>query len=169
LAWLQLNFYFDENDHLWHLYSSGDFLASKRLHPQPGDEVHLISIPVILWSNISPSLTGIIQEQDPFQTIEKIQRLQLREKMDNAQSYIFGSLTESERKVTALLVKEGLCDQEIAERLNISPRTVEQHLRSAYHKAASHWELDDVNRTQLVSLINIFYVWEIYNNENKLA
>ncbi|GAP05372.1 CRISPR-associated protein NE0113 [Anaerolinea thermolimosa] len=38
---------FEEGDHLWHLFSEGDFLRSRRLHPQPGDEVHLMEIPVI--------------------------------------------------------------------------------------------------------------------------
>jgi len=67
----------DEDDRLWHLYSSGDFLASKRLHPQPHDDVHLIPIPFILWSQISPSLTNIIQEEDPLQAIENIRQLQI--------------------------------------------------------------------------------------------
>jgi len=156
---------FDEEDHLWHLYSSGDFLASKRLHPQPHDDVRLIPIPFILWSQISPSLTNIIQEEDPLQAIENIRQLQLNKKIDNARSYILNSLTASERKVTALLVRDGLSDKEIADRLSISPRTVEQHLRSAYIKAANHWELENVNRTQLVSLLNIYYVWEMDNHE----
>lgn len=110
---------FDEGDYLWHLYSSDEYLASKRLHPQPNDDVHLIPIPVIFWSNISPSFTNIIQNEDPFQTIENVRQLQLREKTDIARSYILESLTESERKVTALLVKEGLSDQEIGDRLSI--------------------------------------------------
>jgi hypothetical protein len=52
---------FDEHDRLWHLFSGGEFLVSKRLYPQPGDEVRLsvkiqFSSPLVLtatWLIIS--------------------------------------------------------------------------------------------------------------------
>ncbi len=148
---------FDENDSLWHLFSSGDFLTSKRLHPEAGDEVHLIPIPVILWSQVSPVLTDLRQAQDPFEALERIRQLQLRERLDQARSFVLGSLTPAERRAVELLVREGLSDQEIGDRLAISPRTVETQLRSAYLKAANHWELPDVGRAQLISLLNMYY------------
>jgi CRISPR-associated Csx14 family protein len=148
---------FDEQDRLWHLFSSGDFLSSKRLHPEPGDEVHLIPIPVILWSQVSPVLTDLRQAQDPFEALGRIRQLQLRERLDQARAFVLGSLTAAERRVVELLVREGLAGQEIADRLVISPRTVEGQLRSAYLKAANHWELPDVGRAQLISLLNMYY------------
>ena len=45
---------FDDEDRLWHLYSGGEFLESKRMHPQANDDVHLIPIPVVQWSTVSP-------------------------------------------------------------------------------------------------------------------
>lgn len=66
---------FDESDCLWHLYSGGEFLSSKRLHPQPGENVRLIPIPVILWSNISPALGSLAQVSDPFEAAERIRQL----------------------------------------------------------------------------------------------
>jgi len=148
---------FDEDDRLWHLYSSGEFLASRRLHPAPGDDVHLIPIPVIRWGHISPVLTGLSQLDDPFAAAEQVRRLQLSEKLEQARSFILGSLTASERRAAALLVQEGLSDQEIAERLTLSPRTVEQQLRSAYKKASDHWGLAAVGRAGLVALLGLYY------------
>jgi CRISPR-associated Csx14 family protein len=155
---------FDENDHLWHLFSSGDFLASKRLHPLPGDRVELVEIPVILWSQLSPAALLLAQENDPYKALDIVRKLQLEEKITNARSFLLGSLTRGEFPVVELLVREGLSDQEIGARLSLSPRTVEQHLRSAYSKAAVHWELDQVGRSQLIALLNYYFTMQLREN-----
>lgn len=155
---------FDEKDCLWHLFSGGDFLASKRLHPQPGDDVHLIPIPVILWGRIAPALTDLAQVQDPFAAAERIRKLQLRERLEQARGFILGMLTPAERRVVSLLVKEGCADLELADRLSLSPRTVEQHLRAAYQKAADYWDTANINRTQLVALLSTYSFYEDTGN-----
>lgn len=148
---------FDEDDRLWHLYSSGEFLASKRLHPASGDDVHLIEIPVIRWSHISPLLSALRDVDDPFEASRRISQMQVNERIEQGRSFVLGALTPAEGRVVALLVQDGLSDLEIAGRLNLSPRTVEQHLRSAYIKAANHWELADVGRAHLIMLLSIYY------------
>jgi CRISPR-associated Csx14 family protein len=152
---------FDEDDHLYHLFSGGDFLASKRLHPCPGDEVALVPIPVILWSRISPAFNRLQQIDNPFVALEEVEALQIKEKMEACRAFVLGSLTPSEERAVRLLVTHGMSDQEIADQLFLSPRTVEQHLRSAYAKASDHWELANMTRTQLVSLLNLYYATEI--------
>ena len=129
---------FDENDHLWHLYSAGDFLASKQLWPQPGDDVHLIPVPVLTWSKVSPMLAGLRTLQDPFEALEHVKKLQLTEKMEQSRLFFTQQLTPAEQKVVTRLVMEGGSDQEIGRALSLSPRTIEQHLRSTYQKAADH-------------------------------
>lgn len=147
---------FDEHDHLWHLISSGDFLASKRLHPQPGDQAHLLPIPLILWSQVSPILTGIDQEEDPYAAAERVRNLQLSQRMESARAFVLGSLSPAERRVVLRLAHTGDSDQDLGQELNLSPRTVEQHLRAAYTKAAMHWDLPGVNRAQLISLLSLY-------------
>lgn len=66
------------------------------------------------------------------------------------------------KNVVELLVRDGLNQNEIAERLSLSPRTVEQHLRSSYQKAREHWDLEsDVHQTQLVRLLGIYFTNQI--------
>lgn len=155
---------FDENDRLWYLFSSGDYLASKRLHPSPNDDVSLVPIPVILWSKVSPMAAQLREVDDPFEAIQRIEDLRLQEKLENAREFINGSLTQAEKRVVEILVRDGLSDVEIAERLFLSPRTVEQHLRSAYLKAAAHWGLKNVNRAQLVALLQYFFITRLGEN-----
>lgn len=152
---------FDEDDCLWHLYSDGTFLEKKRLHPKPGDDTHLIPIPVILWSQVSPVFTDLGEIEDPFQAIARIRELHISEKIDAARTFVLGSLSPAERRVVQSLVRDGLSDQELAKALHLSPRTIEQHLRSAYTKAAAHWDIASVNRTQLIALLNLYYSTKI--------
>jgi len=81
----------------------------------------------------------------------------LNEMLERARLFVMGSLSFAERPVVEILARERLSDAEIGERLSLSPRTVEQHLRSAYRKAAAHWDLADVNRAQLVGLLSVYY------------
>lgn len=148
---------FDEQDCLWHLYSSGDFLQSKRLHPQADDQVALVEVPVLSWEVVSPAFTELSRVEDAFQVVERFRRLRLQEKLERCRSFVLGALTPAEQRVVSLLVCHGLSDQELAEKLHISPRTVETHLRSAYLKAANHWALESVSRTQLIALLNWYY------------
>ncbi|MDW8325140.1 MAG: CRISPR-associated ring nuclease [Anaerolineales bacterium] len=148
---------FDADDRLSHLVSQGALLAEKRMHAAPGDECHLIEIPVLLWRAVSPVLTDLSGIEDPFVAVERQRALRLQETLDEARSFVLGSLSGAEQRVVELLVRESLSDHELAERLALSPRTVEQHLRSAYRKAAAHWALAEVNRTQLVRLLALYY------------
>jgi len=75
-----------------------------------------------------------------------------------------GSLSSAEQRVVRMLVQEGMSDSDIAERLCLSPRTVEQHLRAAYRKAANYWELAEVNRTHLIALLNLYLSLELREN-----
>lgn len=148
---------FDTDDRLSHLVSQGALLAEKRMHADPGDEPHLIEIPVLLWRAVSPVLVELSDIEDPFVAVERQRALRLQETLDEARAFVLGALSPAERRAVELLVRESLSDQELAARLALSPRTVEQHLRSAYRKAAAHWALPEVNRIQLVRLLSLYY------------
>jgi len=148
---------FDDDDCLWYVLAGGKFFADERLHPEPGDEARLVRVPVLRWSTISPVLTDLSQIDDPFEAAEQQRTLQLRQALDEARAFVLGALTASEQRVVELLVREGLPDADIAERLSLSPRTVERHLGEAYAKACAHWGLANVNRTQLVTLLHLYY------------
>lgn len=148
---------FDDHDCLWHLYSSGDFLTSKRLHPQTGDEVHLLRIPVALWSSVSPILLDLAQVEDPFEAYERQRLSKVRAECQRAKEFIEHHLTANERQAVAFLVREMLSDEEIAQRLCKSKRTVEQQLRSAYRKARDYYQVAEVGRVHLTALLKIYY------------
>jgi CRISPR-associated Csx14 family protein len=153
---------FDDEDRLWHLASHPDLEASGRLHIGAGEWCRLIPIPVIPWGRLSPVFDVLRAVDDPFAAAEKLSELRLRDQWDQARIFVLTRLSAAEKNVVELLVRDGVNQNEIAEALNISPRTVEQHLRSAYQKAEEHWELEtEVHQTQLVRLLGIFFTNEI--------
>lgn len=147
----------DEGDSLWYLVSGGEFLASKRLHPAPGDYVQLLAVPFIRWSRVSPVWTAPGAADDPFEAAARVERIQLGERLEAARSFILGVLTPAERRIVEPIVVEGMTSAEVAARQFLSPRTVEQHLRSVYRKAADHWEMEEMNRAQLIALLSLYY------------
>ena len=148
---------FDDTDRLWYLVSHPDLEASGALQPGPGEWARLIPIPVIPWGRLSPAFNVLYSVEDPLAAAESLRRLRMREQWDLARIFVLTSLSTAERLVAELLVRDGLTQAEIAKHLSISPRTVEQHLRSAYDKAAAHWELNRVNQSQLVRLLSIYF------------
>lgn len=153
---------FDDEDRLWHLASHPALEKSGGLHVGEGEWCRLIPIPVIPWGRLSPVFDVLRAVDDPFSAAQKLSELRLREQWDQARIFVLAHLSSAERNVVELLVRDGLTQNEIADRLNLSVRTVEQHLRSTYAKAEKHWELDsDVHQTQLVRLLGIYFTNEI--------
>jgi CRISPR-associated protein Csx14 len=158
---------FDDDDRLWHLASHPDLEASGALHAGPGEWARLIPIPVIPWGRLSPVFNILQSVEDPFAAAKQLSNFRMHEQWDSARIFLLTRLSRAEYTVVEKLVREGLNQNEIAESLNLSLRTVEQHLRSAYRKAAEHWELEDVNQTQLVRLLSLYFTASIPENRGK--
>ncbi len=158
---------FDDDDHLWHLASHPALEASGALHAGPGEWTRLIPIPVIPWGRLSPVFDILQSVEDPLVAAKSLSVYRMREQWDIARIFVLSKLSRAEYTVVEKLVKEGLNQNEIAETLSLSSRTVEQHLRSAYRKAAEHWGLDDVNQTQLVRLLSLYFTASIAENRGK--
>lgn len=160
---------FDDEDRLWHLASHPALEASGALHAGPGEWARLIPIPVIPWGRLSPVFNILQSVEDPLTAAEQLSSFRMREQWDTARIFVLTKLSRAEYTVVEKLVGEGLNQNEIAESLALSLRTVEQHLRSAYRKAADHWESEDVNQTQLVRLLSLYFTASIPENRGKPA
>jgi len=148
---------FDDEDHLWHIASHPNLEESGNLHASGDEWARLISIPVIAWGRLSPVFDILRSVDDPFAAAKQLSDFRLREQWDIARIFVLTKLTPSESAVAALLVQDGLRQSEIAERLGVSLRTVENHLRSIYRKAEEHWEAENINQARLARMLGLFF------------
>lgn len=148
---------FDDEDHLWHITSHTGLEESGNLHASGDEWVRLIPIPVITWGRLSPVFDVLQSVDDPFAAAKRLSDFRLREQWDIARIFVLTKLTPSELAIVSLLVQEGLNQSDISERLSISLRTVEQHLRSVYRKAEEHWEAENMNQARLIRLLGLYF------------
>lgn len=109
---------FDAGDHVWHLVSDPALVASKELHAAHPNDVTLVPVPVARWGRIRP------------------------DDLSRARDFIENALTPAEREVTMLLIREGLSNAALAERLGKSTKTIANQLSSVYSKLEEYFELE---------------------------
>lgn len=71
---------FDDYDRLWHLYSEPAFLESRRLFPEPHEDVRLIPIPVLPWHCMLPAVSALEHVDAPWQAVALARKTALEEK-----------------------------------------------------------------------------------------
>jgi CRISPR-associated Csx14 family protein len=60
---------FDADDRLWHIVSTTEFERTDLMHRRSPFDAVLAQTPVLRWSMVSPVLTALVREQDPFRAV----------------------------------------------------------------------------------------------------
>jgi DNA-binding CsgD family transcriptional regulator len=152
----------DASDRLWYLMLNERFQTGTCLHAKQKNDAMLLEMPVLPWNSSSQLIIN-----DLLLTTNHERSLQLQESIEQAKHFVNGQLTEAERLTTELLVREGLSNAQIAERRIVSARTVENQIRTAADKAKVHWGMASVSRTQLVTLLWLYYA--VTNSESRVT
>lgn len=134
---------FDTDDRLWHVLSTADFERTGLMHRRSRFDAALVPIPVLRWGTISPALTALVREQDPFRAIAAQEQLVERQADRQREEFLTEVLTTAEWRVVGDYVTRGGTDRDVAARLNISFRTVSTHLRRVYDKMRSFFGYDE--------------------------
>jgi CRISPR-associated protein Csx14 len=125
---------FREEDRIWHMLSldrrSGD---EKRMHLAPGEHVELLSVPVLRWSDASAAVI-LDETDDPWEAIRRQRQLVQADLARRRREFLERYLTPAERRVCELLVREGLDNVALAQRLCLSEQTIANHLSKIYRK-----------------------------------
>jgi CRISPR-associated protein (TIGR02584 family) len=125
---------FDADDRLWHIVSTAEFEHTCLMHRRSRFEAVLAPIPVLRWSMVSPVLTALVREQDPFRAVVAQEQLAQRQSDRQRVEFLTDELTPTEWRVVGDFVTHSGTDREIADRLDISYRTVGTHLGHVYEK-----------------------------------
>ncbi len=127
----QLNF--KHTDHIWHIYTPGEFRQRANegaiMHTSPEDGVRLFTVPFVPWGSYFPGLpqsSDSRSQMDP-QELERCTRVII-------------ALTESQRKTLQAFAR-GLNRKQVAEDLKISLKTVDAHKTVIYEKCCEVWNV----------------------------
>jgi len=141
---------FDSDDKLWYLVSSDELLKTKNFIPEDASSYSIVEVPIISASDISPI---IIANGFSFEQFLEEQKKRLTEKKKRYWKEFLRSLTKQEEKVINLMFS-GLSNKEIAQKLNVSVRTVEHHVQNIYMKFKGSFLIDTkISRSQFISEI----------------
>lgn len=145
---------FDDDDKVWHLVSEDVLHRTRSMHADHGQRVILVPIPVLRWSMISPVATELVRTENPWQALKKYRERRDFENHVQLRYFLEHVLTEAERELLELLVREGLDNRRLARRLHRSEKTVANQLSSIYAKYKEFFGLrsdERVNRGRLIS------------------
>lgn len=150
---------FGPEDHLWYLISSPELEASRAL-TAPRNLYRLLEIPVPIWTAVEVFLQALASYEDPWAAVELQRTIRRREEEERWKHFWEGVLTPAERRVVTELVLRGASNKEIARKLGLSSRTVENELRSSYKKLKNFLSGSlgfSVNRATLIAFLAPFF------------
>lgn len=125
---------FRDEDRVWHMLSvdrAGE--GAKRLHVEPDERVELVPVPVLRWSDASAAVI-LEATDDPWEAIQRQRQLAQADMARRRREFLERYLTPAERRVCELLVREGLDNAALAQRLHLSEQTIANHLTKIYRK-----------------------------------
>lgn len=125
---------FDENDRCWHLMSEGNLLRDKHMHAAKSEDCHLVPVPIIGWSAIPPIATDLAKTDDPWQAIEQQKQLRRQEEHNRRRDFTQRQLTPAENELLHLLAQSGGSNDDLAQGLHRSRKTVSNQLSAIFAK-----------------------------------
>jgi len=150
---------FDANDRVWHLMSEGWTPGSeKRMHARPEDQVYLVAVPVLRWTDSAGLLAAFGELDDPEEALRRQEQLARADDLRRVREFVEAKLTRAEREV----VKEacgGLDNAAIARKLHKSEATVANQMTSAYAKLNEFLDFPPrpPDRAVLVATLGLYF------------
>lgn len=125
---------FGPEDRVWHLITEGWQPGdARRLHLDARDEVWLVPVPVLRWSEATILLRTVAELNDPAEVVAWYERLSRRAREREKEHFIRHWLSPAEQAVVRLAC-QGLDNAAIAAALHKSKQTVANQLRAVYDK-----------------------------------
>jgi CRISPR-associated protein Csx14 len=150
---------FDANDRVWHLMSEGWTPGSeKRMHARSQDQIWLVPVPVLRWTDSAGLLAAFGELDDPEEAMRRQEELARADDLRRAREFVEKKLTRAERDVVVLTCR-GLDNAAIARRLHKSQATVANQLTSAYGKLNEFLGFPEraPDRAVLVATVGLYF------------
>lgn len=145
----------DHHDRLWHLYTPEALAERARegalLHVPPEEGVRLLPVPFFPWGAYVPGLRNLMQPALPF--------VPPLDPQDAGRcAAVWERLTPRQREVLEILAS-GIPLQEVAERLNITLKTLDTHKTNILAECRTEWALHEESYLNYHFLREKFAPW----------
>lgn len=150
---------FDADDRVWHLMSEGWTPRSeRRMHARPDDQVRLVPVPVLRWTDSAGLLAAFGELDDPTDALRRQEELARADDLRRVREFVERRLTRAERAVVQEACR-GLDNAAIARRLSKSEATVANQLTSAYAKLNEFLGFPErvPDRAVLVATVGLYF------------
>jgi CRISPR-associated protein Csx14 len=127
----------DADDRVWYLHSNEELRIERRPVLEAGDRAELVAIALPQFRAAPARLTRLFQAETPAAARQALAEEQMR----RARYFVEQELTRAEREVAALVAQSVLTTEELAGRLQKSPKTISNQLNSIYSKLESAFGL----------------------------
>lgn len=125
---------FGEHDRAWHMMSLEQWVGDeKSLHVATDSAVKVVPVPVLRWADAA-TVAVLLETDDPWEAIRRQQVFAHDEAVRRRRMFLEHVLTPAEREVMVLLVREGLDNTGLAQRLHKSEKTIANQLTQVYQK-----------------------------------
>ncbi|MCL4871738.1 MAG: CRISPR-associated protein Csx14 [Anaerolineae bacterium] len=130
---------FTEQDRIWHMMATDELgVIDKRLHATSNELMEMVEVPVLRWADAATAAALLVVD-NPWEAIQHQYSFTQSERTRRRQDFLRYRLSKKEQELVTLLVRTGLDNSGLAQKLGKREQTIANQLTEVYRKFEEWW------------------------------